>query len=362
MPAKKKTSSSRHGRQKKRQKRVSPAALLAILPLALLIFLLARRLDRLPAVPGAFPPPVSSPVQTPEATPEPTPAETPAPEPSPDPTAEPSPDPTPEPGPEPAPDPTPTPEPEVVDSLLAAGLERPRMRTPEEQRLRLEALAAFDSRFLEAMDKWDSLPEMVRQDLCSNPELLDYVLGYPGEPSQGYFTEDELSGETPLLLQYDPRWCYSPYGSGDVAVTGCGPTVLSMAALHFSGREDATPDRMAAWALENDYYVYGAGTKWSLFTEGAAAWGLEGEVLPLWEGSIREALDGGKWVVLVMDPGQFTLYGHFIILRAWDGEGYRVLDPFSRARSGALWTYEQLSGEICNLWALGAAPEDGGEA
>ena len=236
------------------------------------------------------------------------------------------------------------------------------MRDPEEQLLRLEALSAFDSRFLEAADQWDSLPEMVRQDLCSNPELLDYVLGYPGEPTTGYFTEDELSGETLLLMQYDPRWCYCPYGSGDVAVTGCGPTVLSMAALHFAGREDATPDRMAAWALENDYYVYGAGTKWALFTLGAAAWGLEGKELPLWEGSIRDALDKGKWVVCVMDPGNFTLYGHFIILYAYEREGYRVLDPFSRARSGALWTYEQLSGEICNLWALDTAPEEGEEA
>ena len=33
-----------------------------------------------------------------------------------------------------------------------------------------------------------------------------------------------------------------------------------------------------------------------------------------------------------------------------------MLDPFSKARSGIRWTYDQISGEISNLWAISAAP------
>jgi peptidoglycan/xylan/chitin deacetylase (PgdA/CDA1 family) len=70
---------------------VSPAALLAILPLAALVFLLARQMDRLPAAPEPSPSPAvtsapaftSAPALTPAPTPEPTPEPTPTPHPTP---------------------------------------------------------------------------------------------------------------------------------------------------------------------------------------------------------------------------------------------------------------------------------------
>ena len=57
-----------------------------------------------------------------------------------------------------------------------------------------------------------------------------------------------------------------------------------------------------------------------------------------------------------MDTGKFTVFGHFIVICGYDEDGFRVLDPFSRARSGVRWTYEQISGQISNLWTLCKAP------
>ena len=68
------------------------------------------------------------------------------------------------------------------------------------------------------------------------------------------------------------------------------------------------------------------------------------------------ALDEGKWIVCIMDTGDFTVFGHFIVICGYDEDGFRVLDPFSRARSGVRWTYEQISGQISNLWTLCKAP------
>lgn len=265
---------------------------------------------------------------------------------------------TPEPTPEPSPEPTPEPTPDAaaLEALAAACLETPVKRDEAESRARLEELGQYDSRYLDVLENIDSYPEQMLFELAHNPELLEFALEFRRDRVlPPVFSESELNGETPLLMQYDPRWGYQIYGSGELAFTGCGPTCLSMAALHFTGNADATPDAVARWALENDYYVSGSGTKWLLFSEGAADWGLSSRELPLWKGSVDKALDAGQWVVLCMDEGDFTLFGHFIILCGEEAEGYRVLDPFSRARSGQLWSYERLESQISNLWAVGKA-------
>ena len=71
---------------------------------------------------------------------------------------------------------------------------------------------------------------------------------------------------------------------------------------------------------------------------------------------MKNALDEGKWIVLIMDTGKFTVFGHFIVLCGYDEDGFEVLDPFSVARSSVRWTYSQISGEISNLWTIRAAP------
>ena len=342
----------------KKKKRRRQGRLLWLLPVALVavaLILLARQLDGSPAVtpaPSASEPALSA------AAPEPTAA--PAPAESPGPTPEPTPVPTPEPTPDPTPEPEPTLMPEAVASLAEAALATPRRWSREEAVARLEELAEWDSRFLLLRDRADEFSDMVLTDAANNPELLEFLLDYPKKQTEfGEFTEAELRGEVPLLLQYDARWGYYPYGSSALAVTGCGPTCLSICALHFTGNPEATPDRMAQWCLDNDYYVYGAGTKWALFTTGAAAWGLEGKELGLWKQGMYSALDEGKWIVLIMDTGDFTVFGHFIVLCGYDENGFEVLDPFSVARTGVRWTYEQISGQISNLWAIRALPEEG---
>ena len=358
-------------KNQRRGSRKSGNHALGLLALVLLILIILtggwyilHRLDIAPAKPT--PAPTEAPTQAPTA--KPTEA------PTPEPTAEPTPEPTPAPTPEPTPEPEPTPDPVAVASLAEAALQPPRRWSREEALARLEELGKWDSRFLEIRDKADQFSDVLLTDAANNPELLEFLLDYPKENvGFGEFTEEELRGEVPLLMQYDPRWGYYPYGSNVLAATGCGPTCLSICALHFNADPEATPDRIARWALDNGYYYYGAGTAWALFTDGAAAWGLEGKTLGLWEQGMKNALDEGKWIVLIMDDGKFTVFGHFIVLCGYDDDGFQVLDPFSKARSGVRWTYDQISGEISNLWAIRAAPqpepapepapgEDGGES
>lgn len=165
---------------------------------------------------------------------------------------------------------------------------------------------------------------------------------------------DVNPGEIPYLSQYDARWAYHAYGSSVTGITGCGPTCLAMAVAGLRGDTSANPARMADFAMANGYYADGAGTMWSLFTEGAANYGLTGTEIPLDENVMLGSLSSGSVIIASMLPGDFTQSGHFILIYGYDGSGFRLHDPNSAERSAQSWTYERLAGQIANLWSLSA--------
>ena len=192
--------------------------------------------------------------------------------------------------------------------------------------------------------------------LAHNSETLDFVLGYPehhADPPAQSLTES--LDTVPLLLQWDMRWGYQPYGSSTIAVSGCGPTCLAMAASYLTGDAAITPYRVAQYAANAGCYVSGQGTSWSIFSDVAPAFGITCRQLPLDKAQIDAVLDAGQPVICSMLPGDFTTEGHFIVLYSRTADGYLVRDPNSIARSEKTWTYDRLSGQIAALWACARA-------
>lgn len=167
-------------------------------------------------------------------------------------------------------------------------------------------------------------------------------------------------GELPYLLQYDARWCYHAYGSSVMGFTACGPTCLSMAAIGLTGNAGCTPAYVADRAEASGHYVDGAGTAWSLFTDGASEFGLRGEEISSGRRELYERLKAGEVIIASMLPGDFTTSGHFIVIYGANLLGFKVYDPNSIERSERLWSYDVLSPQIAQLWSLTAA--DGAEA
>ena len=221
----------------------------------------------------------------------------------------------------------------------------------------LRELAGEEPRLQEIADNSGEYPEKLLRMLVKNMDMLDFVLGYPehrGEADEDAVVETGTGG-VPLLLQYDPRWGYGRYGDSILAVNGCGPTCLSMVSAALTGDGTATPYRIAQYADSHGYYAVGAGTSWSLMTEGCASFGLCGEELPLSESGMQRALEEGRLIICSMGPGDFTTSGHFIVLTGYGDGGFSVHDPNSRERSAQTWDYERLAPQIRNLWAFSAA-------
>lgn len=199
-----------------------------------------------------------------------------------------------------------------------------------------------------------SYPEELLKALTLNHEMLDFVKGWPDSDGSvtGGLTSDEAAQKYPLLLQWDSRWGYYPYGESNIGIAGCGPTCLSMVIISLTGNGDATPDKLADYSMKNGHYVSGAGTAWSLMTKAPASYGVTAGELSLDEAVMKRHLDQNGMIICAMRPGDFTTSGHFIVIYSYDEDGFQVNDPNSRERSGKTWPYSTIKSQIKNLWGF----------
>ena len=201
----------------------------------------------------------------------------------------------------------------------------------------------------------NGVPDSLIQLAQKNPETIDFVKNYPKPKTAA--KEIDISKDVkqakgiPHFLQWDERWGYRKYGGDFLAVTGCGPTCLSMVRCGLGKDTKWNPLKIAKKAEKNGYYVAGTGTSWSLMSTGAEMFGLHGKQLSLDEDVIRSTLDNGSPIICAMRPGDFTTSGHFIVLVSVTKKGkIQVNDPNSKKRSSRSWDIDQLIPQIKNLW------------
>ena len=235
---------------------------------------------------------------------------------------------------------------------------QPQVFEEEEVFVKLKELSKQYKELEPIYEERESYPIKLLSSLCNNPELTDYAKGYldyqRGDKSvakEVKLSREEEEQKYPLFLQWDKRWGYENYGDFTIALSGCGPTTLSMAVVALTGDSSATPDKVAEYSMEAGYYVEGTGTAWSLMSEGCEHFGIKAEEIGLDEGVMKNLLDEEKVIICSMRPGDFTSVGHFVLIYAYDENGFWVNDSNCIYRSSRVWTYEELSNQIRILWA-----------
>lgn len=200
----------------------------------------------------------------------------------------------------------------------------------------------------------EDYPERVVKLFEKTDDAEDFVLNYPlkrGQYSQDDLTSLEMSGDIPLLLQWDTRWGYFEYGSDVLGVTGCGPTCMSMVASYLLGNASLTPVYMAKFSAENGYVVDGGGTTWNLMSIGAEKLGLTVNVVPLHEATVLKYLQEGYPIICNVGPGYFTEGGHYIVFAGCVDGQIIIHDPNSKANSEKYWDFADIADQIKNMWA-----------
>ena len=196
-------------------------------------------------------------------------------------------------------------------------------------------------------------PQSLIDLLERNPETEEFVLNYPFRDDVvadvGVYDRDK---GVPLFLQWDRRWGYEIYGSDVIGITGCGPTCLAMAGYYVTGDDSFTPDKIAEFAQKNGYYEPGYGSSWTLISRGGVKLGLDVTEIPLVKKRIVDNLEVNNPVILALGPGDFTTAGHYVVLVGIEDGKFRINDPNSVINSQKLWSYEELEGQIRNLWVI----------
>lgn len=203
--------------------------------------------------------------------------------------------------------------------------------------------------------KAQNYPESLITLMERYPETTQFVLDYPKKADKHDtidLSSEVTPGIIPHFLQWDERWGYETYGNDFLAVTGCGPTCLSMVTCGLRGDLQWNPYEVARMAETQGYYVDGVGSAWDLMDSGASALGLEVHNLSLSGEQIKETLSAGMPIICTVGPGDFTSAGHFIVLSGLDSDGkIKVLDPNSIKNSEKSWEVDDLIPQIKNLWA-----------
>ena len=115
-------------------------------------------------------------------------------------------------------------------------VEPPVKRTREEAVQKIKELSRWFPALTFVYQNEKKYPLELLLSGAGNPEMTDFLYGYltSDGSTDGHFTEEEQPEDFPLLLQWDIRWGYMPYGTnGTVGSSGCGPACLSMAVFYY---------------------------------------------------------------------------------------------------------------------------------
>lgn len=200
-------------------------------------------------------------------------------------------------------------------------------------------------------------PKELLELLVKNPETIDFVNNYlkhvDDVEANGEITEEELKErDIPLFIQWDERWGYVTYGSNLLAISGCGPTCMSMVYTGLTKQTDKTPADMAEFCLENNYYSLEEGTSWNFMLNGARKLGLTVNRIALSEKKLKKTLKQGETVICSMKPGDFTTEGHFIVLYGLTEDGKILLnDPNNIERSNMEWDLKTVYEQVKAAWS-----------
>ena len=242
-----------------------------------------------------------------------------------------------------------------TESIVSAVEETAEASSHVQEELPLPVTKLSQSEKLACILEDDSYPEKLKEMAQKNSETIDFVYSYPQLKDEVWnidLTEESQSDQVPLLMQWDERWGYITYNGGMMGYGGCGPTTLSMVVLYLTRDASATPAAVAAYAESAGYCVPGSGSTWSLIKEGCEHYGLHASEVAMVENRIRDKLDEGCPVVVNVGPGDFTDSGHYMVIVGYDDQGFIINDPNSRTNSEKRWTFDQLNGQVRNLWAM----------
>lgn len=221
----------------------------------------------------------------------------------------------------------------------------------------LKTQATTDPELQTLLDNVAVYPDNILMYLAVNSEMKQFAIDFPAKINvifDGDFNVDFTADTVPLFLQFDEQWGYADYGRNIIALTGAGPTCLSMAYTYLKQDGSMNPIKVADFSTDMGYLDEDGDTTWALMTEGAAELGLGSEEFTGGEDEMITALKDGNLIICAVTPGDFSTKDHFILIREYKDHLFYINDSSSEARSQVGWDYARLDSQIAQMWVISA--------
>ncbi len=161
----------------------------------------------------------------------------------------------------------------------------------------------------------------------------------------GETPSDPRGMQIPMLFQEDYTAVVCKYDGEykNVATSGCGATSLSMVIAYLTGDTTQTPYSLF-WQSVDDKKYKGEGWDHRTLERYAKKYGLSYEWIANDAELIVKALSENKPIIAHMGKGDFTEYGHYIVLRGVTEDGkVLVNDCASKRRSNKTYDAELIA-------------------
>lgn len=199
----------------------------------------------------------------------------------------------------------------------------------------------------------------------AQPSAIDFVLAYPDAEKSAQPYDDSVSqGTVPELYCWDARWGNVDYAGRAFALTGSGPTVLSMAYMGLTGSADRSPADIAQLVTDAGMASGDSGMSAEFLTSSLGDLGLSCTDYASNADNLAQVLDSGTYLLLETSAGSaLGDNAHWVIAVTENEDGSVVLlDPTEPENSSHSWDAATTASSTTTLYAISAAKAEGDAA
>lgn len=208
-------------------------------------------------------------------------------------------------------------------------------------------------------NSYDMDGDVVQQKLlalaANEPEAISFVRNFPEKyPQDTGETIDSAptKGTIPTYYTWDTRWGYTVYSSTTFALTGSGPTALSMVYQGLTGASDGTPYDMGVLANSLGLMGQFSGTDASFMITGATNKGLSATTIENTADALTAALNAGQIVIANVAQDTFTDSTSFIVITGINDQNMlSIKDPYSPKNTAQTWDIQTVINASYGLYA-----------
>lgn len=189
------------------------------------------------------------------------------------------------------------------------------------------------------------------------PEAIDFVAAYPDAEKTAQPYEDAVEqGVAPQLWCWDARWGAVDYAGHPLAVSGSGPTVVSMAYMGLTGKSDKSPADIAQAVTEAELASGDSAMSADYLSSAAEGLGLTYASYVSNGDNLSQMLDTGTYLLIEAKAGTLTDTAHWVLLVSENEDGSVVVyDPTSPEVSAHPWAPATLAASCDNLYAFSSS-------